>query len=205
MVIGFSDYTIKKFGLGIPLHQHYNSLIPNWTSKENPMEAIEALMTRRAVREFTSEPVSPAQLDTILRASMHAPSACNQQPWHFVVVDTRAQLDAIASVHPYAQMLKQAPLAVVVSADLTLETCPGNWAIDCSAAMENLLLAAHALGLGGVWVGIHPVEERVKDIRAVLCLPNYIMPLCLAAIGYPAGPLQKVDRYKAERVHKNRW
>jgi nitroreductase len=169
------------------------------------MDTIEALMTRRAVREFTSQPVEEAQIDTILKAAMHAPSACNQQPWHFVVVSERAPLNALAAVHPYAQMLKQAPLAVIVCADVTLETCPGNWAIDCSAAMENLLLAAHALGLGAVWVGIHPVEQRVKDIAQVLNLPKYVMPLALSAIGYAANPLPKVDRYLPERIHHNRW
>lgn len=169
------------------------------------MDTIEALMTRRAVREFTSQPVEDEQIDTILKAAMHAPSACNQQPWHFVVVSERAPLNALAAVHPYAQMLKQAPLAVIVCADVTLETCPGNWAIDCSAAMENLLLAAHALGLGAVWVGIHPVEQRVKDIAQVLNLPKYVMPLALAAIGHAANPLPKVDRYLPERIHRNRW
>ncbi len=169
------------------------------------MDAMEALLTRRAVREFTAEPVSEDQLESILCAAMHAPSACNQQPWHFVAVTSREQLDAIASAHPFAQMLKQAPLAVIVCADLTLETCPGNWVIDCSAAMENLLLAVHAQGLGSVWVGIHPNEERVRDINKLLGLPSYVMPLSLAAVGHPAGPLPKVDRFKPERIHRNGW
>ncbi len=169
------------------------------------MDAIEALLTRRSVREFTAEPVGEEQVETMLCAAMHAPSACNQQPWHFITVTSRERLNAIAAVHPFAQMLKQAPLAIIVCADLTLETCPGNWVIDCSAAMENLLLAAHAQGLGGVWVGIHPVEERVRDIRKLLGLPSYAMPLCLAAVGHPAGPLPKVERYKRERVHQDGW
>lgn len=169
------------------------------------MDAMEALLTRRAVREYTPEPVTNAEIETILKAAMHAPSACNQQPWHFIVITRREQLDAIASVHPYAQMLKQAPLAVVVCGDLTLETCPGNWAIECSAAMENLLLAAHATGLGGVWVGIHPNEERVKDFRRVLGLPAYAMPLALAALGHPAAPLPVANRFNPERIHHNAW
>jgi len=169
------------------------------------MEAIEALLTRRAVREFTPEPVSEDEIQTILNAAMHAPSACNQQPWHFVVVTRREQLDALAGVHPYAQMLLQAPLAVIVCGDLTLETCAGNWAIDCSAAMENLLLAAHAIGLGAVWVGVHPVEERVNDISKVLGLPSFALPLCLAAVGHPAAPLPRADRFKPERIHRNVW
>jgi nitroreductase len=169
------------------------------------MDAIEALNTRRSVREFTAEPVSKDQLDILLHAAMQAPSACNQQPWHFMVVDSRDQLLALAAVHPYAQMLLHAPLAVVVCADLTLETCHGNWVIDCSAATENLLLAAHALGLGSVWVGIHPVEKRVRDISRILGLPSYVTPLCLVPIGHPAGPLPVVDRFQAERIHRNSW
>lgn len=169
------------------------------------MEAIEALLTRRAVREFKPDPVSEEQIETILKAAMHAPSACNQQPWHFIVIDQREKLDAIAGVHPYAQMLKQAPLAICVCGDVSLETCPGNWAIDCSAAMENLLLAAHALGLGSVWVGVYPREERVNDFRQLLGLPSFAMPLCIAAIGYAKEPLPKVDRFKPERIHRNAW
>lgn len=169
------------------------------------MQAMEALLTRRAVREFTSEPVTDEQLHAILNAAMHAPSACNQQPWHFVVVDSRERLNAIAGVHPYAQMLLQAPLAVVVCADVTLETCHGHWVSDCSAAMENLLLAAHAVGLGSVWVAIHPSEQRIADIRSLLGLPSFVAPLCLAAVGHPAGPLPKVDRFNPERIHRNAW
>jgi nitroreductase len=169
------------------------------------MDAIEALLTRRSVRQFTPEPVSEDQTTALLRAAMHAPSACNQQPWHFVVVTEREKLLEITRLHPYAKMLEQAPLAIFVCADVTLETCPGNWVIDCSAATQNLLLAAHALGLGGVWVGIHPVEARVKELSQLLGLPSYVMPLCLTAIGHPAEPLSQVDRYIAERIHRGGW
>lgn len=169
------------------------------------MNTIDALLTRRAVREFTSEPVTQEQVNTILCAAMHAPSACNQQPWHFIVVDRREGLEAIAQLHPYAQMLLQAPLAIIVCADLSLETCPGNWVIDCSAATQNLLLAAHALGLGSVWVGIYPGEERMKDIRQLVGIPAFAQPLCLVAVGHASQPLPQVDRFKPERIHYNAW
>jgi nitroreductase len=169
------------------------------------MDAIEAMLTRRSIRKFKSDPIPEATLETILKAAMFAPSACNQQPWHFVVVDQRDQLDAIAANHPYAQMVLQAPVAVIVCADTALETCRGNWAIDCSAAMQNLLLAAHAQGLGGVWVGIYPVEERINAFNHLLGLPAYVAPLCLAALGYADEPLPQADRFKPERIHKNRW
>ena len=169
------------------------------------MDAIEALLTRRAVREFTPEAVTEDQIHTILNAAMHAPSACNQQPWHFVVVDSRERLNAIAGIHRYAQILLQAPLAGVVCADVTLETCHGHWVSDCSAAMENMLLAAHAVGLGSVWVAIYPSEQRIADIRQFLGLPSFAVPLCLAAVGHPAGPLPKVDRFQPDRIHRNAW
>jgi nitroreductase len=169
------------------------------------MDTLQALLTRRSVRHFTSEPVTEDQIEVLLKAAMHAPSACNQQPWHFIVITSREQLNAIAALHPYAKMLTQAPLAVIVCGDLTLETCAGNWVIDCSAAMENLLLAAHDQGLGGVWVGIHPVEKRVKEISALLGLPSFAVPLCLAAVGHAAEPLPTADRFRPERIHRNRW
>jgi nitroreductase len=172
---------------------------------ENSVNAIEALLTRRAVREFTPEPVAEEEINMILTAAMQAPSACNQQPWHFIVVDDREKLNTMAGLLPYAQMLLQAPLAVVVCGDLSLETCPGNWAIDCSAAMENVLLAVHAHGLGAVWVGIYPAEERVNPISQLLGLPTFAKPLCLAAVGHPQKPLPKVDRFKPERIHRNAW
>ena len=169
------------------------------------MDTIEALKTRRSVRSFTSEPVSDEQLQTILSAAMHAPSACNQQPWPFITIRSRETLNQIAQMHPYARMLQQAPLAIIVCGDQSLEVCPGNWVIDCSAAMQNLLLATHALGLGAVWVGIYPVETRVKEIGGLLGLPKFAAPLCLAAIGHPAEPLVQADRLKPERLHQERW
>ena len=169
------------------------------------MDALEALLTRRSVRHFTSQPVTEDQVGTLLRAAMHAPSACNQQPWHFIVINQRENLNAIAEMHPYAKMLKEAPLAIIVCADVSLEICAGNWVIDCSAAMQNLLLAAHALGLGAVWVGIHPVEKRVEEFKAYLHLPTFAIPLCLAAVGHAAAPLPNVDRFRPERIHHNEW
>lgn len=169
------------------------------------MDAIEALLTRHSVRKFTSESVDPNQVDLLLRAAMQAPSACNQQPWHFIVVDQRKLLDEIRTFHPYAQMLREAPLAVIVCAQETLETCPGNWVQDCSAAMENLLLAAHAQGLGGVWVGIYPGEDRVRAVQKLFGLDVDIVPLGLAAIGHPTEMPARTDRYRAERVHYNGW
>jgi nitroreductase len=111
----------------------------------------------------------------------------------------------VADVHPYAQMLRQAPATVLVCADVSLETCPNNWGVDCSAAMQNLLLAAHAVGLSSVWVGIFPHEERMQDIATALALPAHIRPVSLAPLGHPKNPLPAADRFLPERIHRNGW
>lgn len=169
------------------------------------MDALEAIRTRRSVRKFTPQPVSEDLLEALLRAAMSAPSAGNQQPWHFIVVDDRATLDRIPTFSPYAAMCRQAPLGILVCGDTTLEKHPGYWIQDCSAATQNLLLAAHALGLGAVWTGIHPREERIRGFRELFALPDTIMPLAFVVIGYPAEHPVPQDRFRPERIHRNRW
>jgi nitroreductase len=173
---------------------------------ENTMDTIKAIITRRSVRHFTDEPVSEEQVNTLLRAAMQAPSAVNAQPWHFVVVNERPLLKAITSIHPYAECVHQAPLAVLVCADLALEKSPGYWVQDCSAATQNLLLAARALGLGAVWLGIYPIQERIEGLRRLLHLPERVQPLSLAAVGHPLGEYPPPEnRFRPDRVHYNRW
>jgi nitroreductase len=169
------------------------------------MEALNAILTRRSVRTYTDEPIADDIIHDLLCAAMHAPSACNQQPWHFVVVRARPQLDAVARALPFGKMIHHAPLAIIVCADVKAEICPGYWVQDCSAATENLLLAAHAAGLGAVWIGAYPIEERVAALRRALNLPEHIVPLCALSIGHPAEPPARVDRYKPERVHLEKW
>ncbi len=169
------------------------------------MDALQAILTRRSVRAFTAQPVSPERITQLLEAAMQAPSACNQQPWQFIVITDRKTLDELPAIHPHAEMSRQAALAIIVCGDLSLETCKGYWAQDCSAATQNLLLAAHALGLGAVWTGIYPVEDRVAAFRKRFGLPDHVIPLCLVPIGYPAEPVEPVSRYKPERIHANGW
>lgn len=169
------------------------------------MDAMEAILTRRSIRAYTHEPVSEANVEAMLKAAMAAPSAGNQQPWQFIVIDDRATLDAIPAFHPYSTMLKQAPLAIVPCGESKTAQMPQYWSQDCSAATENLLLAAHALGLGAVWLGIHPEADRVAKTRELLGLPREITPLCVIAIGHPAEDKDPADRYDEARVHRNRW
>ena len=152
-----------------------------------------------------ADPVTAGQVETLLRAAMAAPSAGNAQPWHFVVVDDRALLDQLAEVLPYAKMLKQAPVGIVVLSDPSLEKYPGYWPQDCSAALQNLLLAARGLGLGAVWTGAYPMGDRMRDIRRVLNVPEPVIPLAVVPVGVPAQESKRVERFRAERVHRNGW
>lgn len=169
------------------------------------MDAIEAIMTRRSIRRYQDKPVPEALITQLLEAAMAAPSASNQQPWQFVVIDDRKLLDMIPSIHPYSQMLKEAPLAILVCGDMRLARHSGYWVQDCSAATENILLAARALGLGSVWLGCHPNDDRCAGLRELLKLPEEVIPLALIAVGYPAEEKGPAQRYNPERVHRNTW
>jgi nitroreductase len=171
------------------------------------MELLEAIHTRRSIRAFTDAPVSEEDLEAVLRAAMAAPSAGNAQPWHFVVITDRAVLDVIPDIHPHAAMVRQAPLAIAVVAELAQEKYPGfgYWTLDCSAAVENLLLAARGLGLGTVWCGIYPRPERMEGLARLLALPEGVKAHALVVMGHPAQDFKRVDRFKPERIHQNRW
>ena len=163
------------------------------------MDAMEAILTRRSIRRYTVQAVSAELIQELLQAAMSAPSAGNQQDWHLVVVRNRQVLDELGRVHSHAP-LSGAPLAIVVCGDLQRESHKGFWQQDCAAATQNLLLAAHARGLGAVWCGCYPREERVAAIRKVLDLPEHIVPLALVVIGYPGEQKGRQDRYDPAKV-----
>ena len=140
-----------------------------------------------------------------MKAAMSAPSASNEQPWRCVVITERSILEDIPSFHPYSHMLMEAPLAIVVCGDPNLEISEGCWVQDCSAATQNILIAAQAKGLGAVWLGVYPKEKRVMGIRRLLGLPEHIIPLCIVSIGYPAEIKPPANRYDVSRVHNNKW
>jgi nitroreductase len=169
------------------------------------MEAMEAILSRRSIRKYTGDRVPEYLITELLKAAMSAPSAGNQQPWHFVVIDDRQVLDEIPNYHPHARMLRDAALAILVCCDIGLETHKGYWVQDCSAATQNILIAAQANGLGSVWLGIYPREERVHGLRNLLGLPEHIIPLSLISIGYPGEQKPPSDRYSVSRVHRNGW
>lgn len=166
-------------------------------------ELIQTIFARRSIRRYTAEPVSEADIKTLLEAAMAAPSASNLKPWHFVVVTERRTLDGLAEAHPYGKMLFEAPLCIAVCGDPAISE--RYWVQDCSAAAENLLLAATALGLGAVWLGVYPNEERVAAMRQVLGIPETIVPLNLISIGHPMEEKEPRTQYDESRVHRERW
>ncbi|WP_289741397.1 nitroreductase family protein [uncultured Duncaniella sp.] len=169
-------------------------------------EAIANIMTRTSVRDYTTTPISEATIDTLLRAGMAAPTARNKQPWKFIVVNQRELLDSLAKGNWRPAAKAQA--AIVVCGDVT-DPLPGEgkdyWVQDCSAATENILLAAHAVGLGAVWCGCYPISERVDMVRSAFAIPDSIIPLSVVMLGYPTGPQEPKDKYKPENIHYNKW
>lgn len=166
------------------------------------MDALEVIFTRRSIRKYTSEPVAADDVKTLIEAGMNAPSANNSQPWHFIVVDERGKLNAIMGVHPYSRMLAEAPLAIAVCGDPAVSKF---WQQDCAAATQNILLAARSLGLGTVWLGVYPDEQRAKSVGALFGVPDDIKAMCIIAVGHPAEQKGRVERYDAGKVHKNGW
>ncbi|GFM37269.1 nitroreductase family protein [Desulfovibrio psychrotolerans] len=169
------------------------------------METLQAIHTRRSIRRYAPGKVGRDVVEELLRAGMAAPSAGNQQPWRFVVIEDRAVLERIPAIHPYAVMASKASCAIMVCGDPTAEKYPGNWMLDCSAAIQNILLALHDKGLGGVWCGLWPVEERVEAFRELVGVPEHIIPLALIPVGVPDQNAGPQDRYDAAKIHWNRW
>ena len=162
---------------------------------------LDNIFARKSVRKFTSEPVSEKQVETLLKAAMAAPSALNKQPWRFVVVTDKEKLSSMAAKMPYAR-LDTAPLAIVVCGDTSVSE--KFWTHDCSAATENLLLTAEAMGLGAVWTAASD-GERTEIVREALALPSYIHPLCVVPVGHPDGDFQPKDKWDPTKIHYDRW
>lgn len=169
------------------------------------MDALEAILTRRSVRRYTKKEIPDEYIQQLIEAAVSAPSAGNQQPWHFIVIDDRDILDKIPTFHPHAKMLKKAQKAILVCGDTKLEKFKGYWMLDCSAATQNILIAARALGLGGCWLGVYPREERIIKLRELLKIPENVIPFSLVSLGYPAEEQRKIERDYKSRIHYNKW
>ena len=158
------------------------------------------VFTRVSIRRYQNRPVEKEKTEAILRAAMQAPSAANQQPWEFYVVTSREKLEALSEVHPYAGMTRNAPAAIV---SVYRKDCriPAYAQIDLSIAMENLWLETDAQGLGGVWLGIAPIEDRMKAVEEILDLPDTVRAFAVFPYGYPAEERKQQDRFDESRIH----
>jgi nitroreductase len=165
-------------------------------------ERLNMIFARRSIRAYTAEPLSEADVRSLLEAGMAAPSASNRKPWHFVAVTDRAMLQALADAHPFGKMLAGAALGIAVCGDPHISDW---WVQDCTAATENILIAVAGLGLGGVWLGCHGRPEREQAVKRVLGIPEHVGVLSLLSIGHPAEEKEARTQFDATRVHPDRW
>jgi len=177
----------------------------NAFAQDNGQAALDNILSRKSVRSYTEQDVTPEQVETILKAAMAAPSGMNLQPWRFVVVREQETKDKLSG--GFNKMISKAPVVIVVCG-----YTPGrfdgenrNWTADCAAATENLLLAVEALGLGAVWTACYPYEERLSTTIEALGLPEEVKPYCIVPIGHPAGDTQPKDKWKPENIHYEKW
>ena len=180
------------------------------TPAQDPAQAVlDNIATRTSIRHYTDERLTDAEIETLLRAGMAAPTAINLQPWHFIVV-TDSTVAARMTTGRVNRMYAEAPCLIVDLSTAGTFLTPVerenlNWPIDCSAACENILLAAHAMGLGGVWTACYPYPERYEVVKEVLGIPEKVMPLAVLPIGHPAEAPAPKDKWKPEKVHTGRW
>jgi len=173
------------------------------------MECLEAILTRRSIRRFRAEPIPAEKVELLLRAGMAAPSAMNLQPWEFIVVTDRVRLSDMAAIIPYGKMLPQAALAIFICGNL--RRAPEQrrelmyWVVDCSAAAQNILLAAHSLQLGGVWLGVFPRQERMRGLAELFQLPSHIQPHSVLALGVPDEEGVVKDKFDPDKIHAAEW
>ncbi|MFA6805752.1 MAG: nitroreductase family protein [Candidatus Methanomethylophilaceae archaeon] len=169
------------------------------------MEILQEILTRRSIRKYQEKKVSGDVIKKLLHAAMQAPSANNEQPWEFIVVNNKGTLLKISEILPNAGMVKDAAVAIVICGDLEKEVAKGRWVQDCSAATENLLLEVVHQGLGAVWTSVHPNKGKEEALRKLFNLPNNVIPLSIIPVGYPAEEKEYENRFKEERVHYEKW
>jgi len=169
------------------------------------MNVMDAILSRRSVRKYTSQEVSDDVIKELLEAGMSAPSAENERPWHFIVIRDRKILDEIAKFRSGSGMLKDAPMAVLVCGDSKLDIHKGCLVQDCSAATENILIAVQGKRLGAVWLDIYSRRDWITATQKLLDIPEHVIPISLIPIGYPAEKKPQANRYDASRVHYEHW
>ena len=169
------------------------------------MELLNGILTRRSIRKYTDEPISREKAEELIKYGMYAPSARNCQPWHFVLLNEKETFLKIEEFHPHTKMLKHSQWGIVVCGDEQLAHTPDYWAVDCAAVTQNILLAAHGMGYGAVWLGIYPRPERVEAMKNLLDLPPHIHAFSIIAVGAPDQQISQPERFLSERIHLNKW
>ena len=180
-----------------------------WAADEALMnDTLKTIFSRKSIRSYKDEPVSKEKLEMLIKAGMAAPTAVDKRPWEYIVITDRKVLNQLADALPYAKMASTAAAAIIVGGDVRkqwggLES--DYWIMDCSAATENILLAAESMGLGAVWTAIYPEDARIRAVRQILGIPPHIVPLNLVPVGVPAGREKPKDKYNPAQIHWNKW
>lgn len=169
------------------------------------MNVLDAIFTRRSIRSFTGEIISDQDLATILKAGFQAPSAHNRQPREYIVIKDEEILNKIPTFHPYTKMLPKAKCGIVVCGNKEKQSKEGFLALDSAASMQNMLLAAHGLGLGAVWCGLYPVPELMEPMSELLGLPEEIIPISMVVVGVKDKDSKSIDRYNEKNIHYDKW
>lgn len=169
------------------------------------METFDVLINRRSIRKYKKLQIENKKIDLILKAAMYAPSAMNLQPWHFLVFDNNEIFEHLISAIPHAEMIRQASHSILVCGDKAIEKNE-SWLIqNCSASIQNILLAAYDLGVGSCWIAIHGLDEVVKSVQLKFNLPENILPIALISLGYPDEIISTNERFDKNKIHINKW
>ena len=202
------DYEIPK-AIFYLVEDHSSCICKNCIDellrKGTDYNMLETIFTRRSIRKFTGEVLDDKDLKLILKAGFQAPSAHNKEPREFLVVKDKEKLEKITEFHTYAQMLPNAGCGIIVCGDSRKQERLGHLVADCSASMENMLLAAHSLGLGAVWTGIHPIEKLEDDFRELFNIPKDLLPVGMVVVGPSDVEAKTIDRYDEGKIHYDKW
>lgn len=169
------------------------------------MNILDAICTRRSIRSFTGELISEEQLKIILKAGFQAPSAHNRQPREYIIIREEDILEKIPTFHPYTKMLPKAKCGIVVCGNKEKQSEIGFLALDSAASIQNMLLAAHGLGLGGVWCGLYPIPELMEPISELLGLPEHIIPISMVVVGVKSKDSEPINRYNEDNIRYDKW
>ena len=168
---------------------------------------MNSIFERRSIRSYLDKPIPKEVMEDILRAGMYAPSAGNEQPWEFVVIQEKSTLESMCAVHPHAKALLSCNAAIVICGNLLKQKYSAQyWVLDCTLAGQNIMLQSKEMGLGSVWLGVYPCKYRMENIAQLLHFPKTVVPLSVIAIGYPAESVpQPEDRFRREKIHFEKW